>query len=209
MFFIKFVFVLEIIYFLEKPNKTMKLIAIIIAMFSACFGKVKTRPVNMEAPNKTFYDFSAKAINGKPIDFSKYKGKKVLVVNVASECGYTPQYKDLEALNEKHGDKVVILAFPSNEFGGQEPGSNAEIAKFCSTKFGVKFQMFEKVMVKKGKEQSPLYQWLTNKANNGWNDQDPTWNFCKYLINEKGELEKFFPSKVNPMSEEIIKAIGA
>ena len=187
----------------------MKLIAVIIAMFSACFGKIKTKPAIIEKPAKTLYDFKAKAIDGKTIDLSKYKGKKVLIVNVASECGYTVQYKDLETLNEKHGDKVVILGFPSNEFGGQEPGSNAEISKFCSTKFGVKFQMFEKVVVKKGKGQSPLYQWLTNKNENGWNDQQPSWNFCKYLINEKGELEKFFPSKVTPMSEEILKAIGA
>jgi glutathione peroxidase len=105
-------------------------------------------------------------------------------------------------LNNKYGDKVTILGFPANNFMGQEPGSNEEIKGFCQKNYGVTFQMFEKVSVK-GKDVHPLYQWLSDKALNGWNDQAPSWNFCKYLINEKGELVKFFPSKVAPMSDEI------
>ncbi|MFN0049828.1 MAG: glutathione peroxidase [Cytophagales bacterium] len=154
------------------------------------------------APMKSFYEFKLNDINGTPIDFSVYKGKKVLIVNVASQCGYTPQYKDLEELHEKYGKKITILGFPANNFGGQEPGTNKDIASFCTKNYGVKFQMFEKVSVK-GSDASPLYLWLSSKDQNGWNDSEPTWNFCKYLVNEKGELIKFFKSGVNPMSSDI------
>ena len=157
---------------------------------------------------KSFYDFKMKDIEGKMVDFSRFKGKKVLIVNVASKCGYTSQYKDLEALHEKYGEKVTILGFPANNFMGQEPGTNEEIAQFCQKNYGVKFLMFEKISVK-GKDQAPLYQWLSKKEENGWNDQEPTWNFCKYLINEKGELVKFFKSGVNPMDEEIVSLINS
>jgi len=155
---------------------------------------------------KSFYDFKMKAIDGKEIDFSTYKGKKVLVVNVASKCGYTPQYKDLEELYKKYKDKLVILGFPANNFLHQEPGENSEIASFCEKNYGVTFQMFEKISVK-GKDQDALYHWLSHKEENGWNDDAPSWNFCKYLINEKGELVKFYKSSVNPLSDEIIKEI--
>jgi glutathione peroxidase len=157
-------------------------------------------------PAKSFHDFKMKSIDGQEIDFKKYKGKKVLVVNVASECGFTKQYADLQQLHEKHGDKVVILGFPANNFGGQEPGTNAEIKQFCSSKFGVKFQMFEKISVK-GDDMHPLYQFLSTKDQNGTVSEAPSWNFCKYLINEKGEVVKFFGSRVNPMSDELVNLI--
>ncbi len=150
-----------------------------------------------------FYSFTIPSLDGKEIDFSKFKGKKVLVVNTASECGYTPQYADLQKLHEAHGDKVVILGFPANNFGGQEPGSNEEIASFCQKNYGVSFQMMEKVSVK-GDDQHPLYQWL---AKNSPNHEEPSWNFSKYLINEQGEVVAFYPSKVKPMGEEILAAI--
>jgi glutathione peroxidase len=130
----------------------------------------------------------------------------VLLVNVASKCGLTPQYKDLQALHEKHGDKLVILGFPANNFMGQEPAANSEIGEFCQKNYGVSFQMFAKISVK-GSDQHPLYQWLTTKAQNGWNDQNPDWNFAKYLVNEKGELVKFFPARTLPMSNEVLEAI--
>ncbi|GGF37602.1 glutathione peroxidase [Echinicola rosea] len=155
---------------------------------------------------KSFYDFTVKDIDGKEVDLSQYKGQKVLVVNVASKCGYTPQYEDLQKLNEEYGDKIAILGFPANNFGGQEPGSNEEIKKFCTGNYGVTFPMFEKVSVK-GVDKHPLYRWLSDKSQNGWNDQEPTWNFCKYYIDENGELKHFFQSAVNPMDEEIIKLI--
>jgi glutathione peroxidase len=159
-------------------------------------------------PTQSFYDFKMLAIDGTEIDLSKYKGKKVLVVNTASKCGFTPQYKDLEALHQKMGDKLVILGFPANNFMGQEPGSNTEIASFCQKNYGVTFQMFEKIDVV-GKNQHPLYKFLSDKTLNGWNDQAPSWNFCKYLIDENGRLIKFYKSGVNPLDDEILNAVNS
>jgi len=147
-----------------------------------------------------------KSIDGKEVDFSTYKGKKILIVNVASECGFTPQYSDLQKLHITKGDKVTILGFPSNDFGGQEPGTDAEIKSFCTKKYNVSFEMFAKVTTK-GKDISALYQWLSTPELNGWNNESPTWNFCKYLINEHGELLAFYPSSVNPMSEELLSKL--
>jgi glutathione peroxidase len=138
------------------------------------------------------YDFKMNSIDGELIDFAKYKGKALLIVNVASKCGYTPQYADLEKLHEQYGDKVVVLGFPANNFGGQEPGSNLEIAEFCQKNYGVKFQMFEKISVK-GDDQHPLYQFLKEKTGS-----EPSWNFCKYLVKPDGTV-KFYPSKVKPL----------
>jgi glutathione peroxidase len=156
--------------------------------------------------SKSFYDFKLRSIEGKEIDFSTYKGKKVLIVNTASECGYTPQYDELQQLHETHGNKLTIIGFPANNFGGQEPGSNEDIGAFCRKNFGVTFQLFEKSEVV-GTDQNPLYQWLTHKEQNGWNDEKPNWNFCKYLVNEKGELVKFYSSAVNPMSDELVSLL--
>lgn len=184
----------------------------IIMFFSSCFAKEGTLskpPTNtMATAQGSIYDYKVKTIDGKEIDFSQYKGKKLLIVNTASECGYTPQYADLQKLHEAHGDKVVILGFPCNDFGGQEPGSGKDIQTFCQKNYGVTFQMFEKVQVK-GDGKAPIYQWLTDKNKNGWNDKSPAWNFSKYLINEKGELVKFYPSSASPMGKEILDAIGA
>ena len=146
------------------------------------------------------YDFTKNSIDGRPIDFSRYKGKNLLIVNVASKCGFTPQYADLEKLHELYGDKVVVLGFPANNFGGQEPGSNEEIAEFCQKNFGVSFQMFEKISVKGG-DQDPLYAWLKEKTG-----QEPSWNFCKYLVKADGTV-KFFDSKVNPLDKQILNEL--
>lgn len=145
----------------------------------------------------SIYDFKMNSIDGEVIDFSKYKDKNLLIVNVASKCGFTPQYADLEKLHENFGDKVVILGFPANNFGGQEPGSNEQIAEFCQKNFGVKFQMFEKISVKGG-DQHELYKWLKEKSGS-----EPTWNFCKYLVKPDGTV-KFFASNVNPMDKAIV-----
>ena len=132
----------------------------------------------------------------------------LLVVNTASKCGYTPQYEGLEKLYRRYGERgLVVLGFPSDDFGGQEPGSNRDIANFCEVNYGVSFPMFEKVTVK-GPGKAPVYQWLTDPAKNGWNEQEPLWNFCKYVINEKGELTHFFPSKTLPESPEFREAVG-
>jgi glutathione peroxidase len=142
------------------------------------------------------YDFKINSLEGKMIDFSQYKGKTLLIVNTASECGYTPQYADLQKLHEAMGEKLVILGFPANNFGGQEPGSNAQIATFCQKNYGVTFQMFEKISVK-GTDQHPLYAWLKEKTG-----QEPSWNFCKYLVKPDGTV-KFYKSSVKPIDTEI------
>ena len=152
---------------------------------------------NPKPKEMSFYDFKMKTIEGKEISLSEFKGKKVLVVNVASECGFTPQYEDLQNLHEAYGDKIVVLGFPANNFGGQEPGSNLAIQQFCTAKFGVTFQMFEKISVL-GKDRASLYEWLEKESGKA-----PNWNFCKYLIDENGKVTAFFPSSVNPLDEAI------
>jgi glutathione peroxidase len=164
-------------------------------------------PVTHAAPTKSLYDFTVKSLDGKPVALSGFKGKKVVILNTASKCGFTPQYADWEQFYKQHGDKVVVLGFPSGSFANQELGSSEEIAQFCQKNYGVSFPMFEKVDVK-GDSKSPLYKWLTTKELNGWNDKEPTWNFCKYVINEKGELTNFFASKVKPDDAEFKKAIS-
>lgn len=154
----------------------------------------------------SIYDFKVEALDGGKIDFAKFKGKKILIVNTASECGYTPQYEDLQKLHEKYKGKLVIVGFPSNDFGKQEPGTNKEIATFCKKNYGVTFLMAAKVEVK-GDDKAPIYHWLTEKEHNGLETTTVKWNFQKYLINEKGRLTNVFYSKTKPMSEEMIKAI--
>lgn len=167
---------------------------------------VATKPTNVTVKG-SFYDFKMNTLDGKPFDFSQFKGKKVVLINTASKCGYTPQYADWQKFHETYGSKVVVIGFPANNFGGQEPGSNGEIASFCQKNYGVTFQMMEKISVV-GSDQHPLYQWLSKKDLNGWNDKAPTWNFCKYVINEKGEVTHFFASGVKPTDAEFKKAVG-
>lgn len=156
---------------------------------------------------KTVYDFTLNDISGQPVPLSKYRGKKLLLVNTASECGYTPQYKELEELSRQHGGQVTVLGFPANNFGGQEPGSDAQIATFCEKNYGVTFPLFSKISVA-GPDAAPLYQYLGSKARNGVTDEKPTWNFCKYLIDETGHVVAFYPSSVKPLGEELLTAIG-
>jgi glutathione peroxidase len=173
-----------------------------------CKQVIKSRPTDGTAhlPSKSVYDIKMKDLEGNTIDFSVYKGKKLLIINTASKCGYTPQYADLEKLHKMYGEKIVLLGFPANDFLHQEPGSNKEISEFCQKNYGVTFQIFEKVHVV-GKDQCELYNWLTKKELNGWNDQAPSWNFCKYLVNEKGDLIRFYPSAVKPLSKELVNDI--
>ncbi len=170
-------------------------------------SEMASAPKNAVAPTKSLYDFTVKSLDGKPVALSGFKGKKVVILNVASKCGFTPQYADWEKFYKENGDKIVVLGFPANNFGSQEPGTSEEIGTFCQKNYGVTFPMFEKVDVL-GTNQAPLYKWLTTKSLNGWNDKVPTWNFCKYVINEKGELTNFFASNVKPDSPEFKKAIG-
>jgi glutathione peroxidase len=156
----------------------------------------------------TIHSFKVESIDGKIIDFSDFKGKKILIVNVASECGYTKQYAQLQELYELHQDKLVIIGFPSNDFGGQEPGTAEEIQQFCSSKFGVTFPLTAKVNIKSSPVH-PIYEWLTQKSKNGVLDAEVNWNFNKFLIDENGKLEKALGSSVTPMDEDILNWIGA
>lgn len=152
--------------------------------------------------SKSIYDFKVEGLEGGTIDFSAFKGKKILIVNTASKCGYTPQYEGLQKLYDTYKDKLVIVGFPANNFGGQEPGTNSEIKEFCKKNYGVSFPMAAKVSVK-GDDTAPIFKWLCNKAENGVLDAEIKWNFGKFLLDEKGNLIQYFPSKVEPMSEEI------
>lgn len=155
----------------------------------------------------SFYDFKVKDIDGKEFDFSSLKGKKVMVVNTASLCGNTPQYEALENLYKEYGNqKFVIIGFPANNFGSQEPGTNAEIKTFCTSKYAVTFPMMSKISVK-GEDMSPLYKWLTSKKLNGVKDSEVKWNFQKYLIDEKGNLVEVVDPKTKPNNEEILSWI--
>lgn len=156
---------------------------------------------------KTLYDFKVKDIDNKEFDFSTLKGKKVLIVNVASKCGFTPQYAQLEELYKKYKDKgFVVIGFPANDFEQQEPGSNEDIKKFCTGNYGVTFPMMSKISVT-GKNKAPIYKWLTEKSENGKLNSKVLWNFQKYFIDENGKLVNFALSKVSPMSVEITQWI--
>ncbi len=155
----------------------------------------------------SFYNFKVDDIDGNTFDLSSLRGKKILVVNTASKCGFTPQYEQLQEVYEKYGgDDFVIIGFPANNFANQEPGSNEEIAEFCQKNYGVTFPMMSKISVK-GDDMHPVYQWLTEKSENGVLDSEVKWNFQKYLINEKGELISMLESKVRPDDEKIISWI--
>jgi glutathione peroxidase len=158
--------------------------------------------------NMSVYDFKVPALDGGTIDLSSFKGKKLLIVNTASKCGFTPQYADLEKLYETYKDKLVIVGFPANNFGSQEPGTNSEIKEFCKKNFGVTFPMAAKVDVV-GDNISPLFKYLTAQANAiGVESPVIKWNFTKFLLDENGKLIAVFPSKVTPMSEEITKYLN-
>lgn len=155
------------------------------------------------ASAQSIHSFKVKSIEGGQIDFSKYKGKKIMIVNTASKCGYTPQYEQLQKVYSQYKDKLVIVGFPCNQFGGQEPGSNAEIVEFCQKNYGVNFPLADKVDVK-GNTQSPIYQWLTQKVKNGVLDATIGWNFNKFLLDENGKMLAYFPSNVKPDSDTIL-----
>lgn len=188
----------------------MKKISLFIAILilSSCQNQAQNniKPMESQTPvqTQTIYQFKVTDLYGKEFDFSTLKGKKLLIVNTASECGLTPQYKDLEAIYSKYKDKnFVIIGFPANNFGSQEPGSNEQIAKFCQMNYGVTFPMMSKISVK-GKDIHEVYKFLTQKDKNGLQDSQVEWNFQKYLINEEGELIKVLSPRVLPTDSEIV-----
>ena len=157
--------------------------------------------------SKTVYDYKLTTIRGEELDLSTFKGKKILLVNTASECGFTPQYKQLQELYENFKDRLVIIGLPCDDFGGQEPGSEKQIEQFCEVNFGVTFPLTAKVRVL-GADAHPLYRFLTSKALNGYKDSEVKWNFQKYLIDEHGELMKIFSPQIDPMSEDVVKYLA-
>ena len=158
----------------------------------------------LKTGSPTIHSFKVKGIDGGTIDFSKFKGKKILVVNTASKCGYTPQYEALQKVADQYKDKLVIVGFPANNFGAQEPGTDGEIVEFCKKNYGVTFPLASKISVK-GDDTAPIYKWLTSKTENGVLDATISWNFNKFLLDENGKMIAYFPSKVTPDSEEITK----
>ena len=177
-----------------------------IAFLQSCNNQKTERSVaqTKEMKGTTIYDFQVESLEGGKINFADYKGKKILIVNTASECGFTPQYEGLEKLYEEYKDKLVIVGFPANNFGGQEPGSNAEIKTFCQKNYGVTFPMAAKVSVK-GDDIAPIFKYLTEKDLNGVKNSNIMWNFTKFLIDEKGTLIDNFASTTTPTSESITK----
>ncbi len=154
----------------------------------------------------SIHRFSVNGLDGKAIDFSSFKGKKILVVNTASECGYTPQYQQLEELHEQFSDRLTVVGFPCNDFGGQEPGEAGEIAAVCQRNYSVSFPMAEKVAIL-GPSPAPVYRWLTRKEENGAFDSTVSWNFQKYLLDEDGRLVSMFAPSVSPLDEGLLAAI--
>jgi len=178
--------------------KKITLLFSLLAVFAA---------VAFVAPPKNFFNFKAKDIIGQEVSLSQYKGKVVLVVNLATQCAFTPQYRDLQALYEKYGEHgLVVLGFPSNSFGGQEAGTNEEIKQFCTQKFAITFPMFSKISVT-GDDIHPIYQFLTNKTENGKFDAPVEWNFQKFLIDRDGNVVKCYKSKVKPLNKDLTEEI--
>jgi glutathione peroxidase len=202
----------------QKMNKITCCLIFLLALSSCNPREIQHRPnTNIQKSEilnvanisnmQNFYDFKVRSLDGEEMDMAQFKGKKIVVLNVASECGYTPQYADWENFYKANKEKIVVVGFPCNQFGGQESGSNADIKSFCQKNYGVSFPISEKIDVK-GSNKAPIYAWLTDKNANGWCDKEPSWNFCKYLINEKGELVEFFASSIKPDNEEFLKAIA-
>ncbi|SDR89376.1 glutathione peroxidase [Winogradskyella sediminis] len=156
------------------------------------------------AATQSVYNIAINSIQGQPIDLHQFRGKKILFVNVASKCGFTPQYRDLQKLQDKYKETLVIIALPCNQFGKQEPGTAEEIQEYCEINYGISFLITEKIKVK-GADQHPLYQWLTKKALNGKQNTTVKWNFQKYLIDENGEFLNYYYSITNPTSSRITK----
>lgn len=189
-------------------KKLTTLISLVVGLLLGCQHKVIEKPESEPMENRpNIYRFKVKDLSGKDFDFATLKGKKIMIVNTASKCGLTPQYKDLQALYEKYKDQnFVIVGFPANDFMSQEPGTNEEIAEFCQVNYGVTFPMMSKISVK-GKDMAPIYEFLTQERLNGFADSEVEWNFQKYLINAEGQLEKVVGPRITPMDKEIVSWI--
>lgn len=188
-------------------QKILKTVYPVFMWLSRVTGSRHSSLVNDKTPAVSFYDLQATLNNGSLLSFAALKGKKVLLVNTASNCGYTDQYAALQKLFEEQKEKLVVIGFPANDFMQQEKGSDEQIAEFCKVNYGVSFQLVKKSSVIKGPDQNPVYQWLTDPAKNGWNEKQPEWNFSKYLIDENGVLKGYYSPSISPMSKEFMDAL--
>ncbi len=159
-------------------------------------------------PLESFFELSIELNNGKVISLKKYKGKKILLVNTASDCGYTAQYSELQKLSVRFKEALVVIGFPANDFKEQEKGTDNEVATFCKKNFGISFPLAKKTKVLKSPDQNEVFYWLSHKKSNGWNDKVPSWNFSKYLVNEQGILTHYFDASVSPLGPVVIEAIS-
>lgn len=191
----------------QKISKAMYPLLMGVTKLFGKNSKTMNNEQGVTAPNSV-YDLTVTLNNGEPLALSSLQGKKILLVNTASDCGYTNQYEDLQKLSEQFKDKLVIIGFPANDFHEQEKGSDEEIAQFCKVNFGVSFPLARKSVVIKSPDQNPVFEWLTHKARNGWNEQEPSWNFSKYLVNERGVLTHYFDPSVSPTSQVVTAAIA-
>ncbi len=191
---------------IHSKNMTVrqKILKALYPAFMRLSNKKAKTLTGSKQPITSFYSLKSVLNNGSAYDFSQLKDKKILLVNTASNCGYTNQYDELQKLSEQFPDKLIILGFPANDFKEQEKGSDEEIAQFCKVNFGVTFPLMKKSVVVKSNEQNDVFKWLTDSTKNGWNNQSPVWNFSKYLVNENGVLTNYFDPSVSPLSEEII-----
>jgi glutathione peroxidase len=190
-------------------QKILKAVYPVLMAATKLFGK-KTKMVNNEksvTPPQSLYDLAVTLNNGDTLSLASFRGKKILLVNTASDCGYTNQYGDLQKLYQQYNDRLVIIGFPANDFKEQEKGSDTEIAAFCKVNYGVTFPLAKKSVVIESPDQNAIFQWLTQKAKNGWNEQVPSWNFSKYLVNEQGVLTNYFDPSVSPLGAAITTAI--
>ena len=196
---------------MKIKQRIMKAVYPMILAATRLMGKNSKVLVNGKKvkPIQSFYDLQVELNNGKILPMLQFKGKKVMLVNTASDCGYTDQYKDLQKLYEAYGDKLVIIGFPANDFHEQEKGTDDQIAQFCEINYGVTFPLAKKSVVLRKNEQNPVFAWLTHSNLNGWNEVEPTWNFSKYLVNEEGMLIDYFDPSVSPTGNTVIKAIEA
>jgi glutathione peroxidase len=189
-------------------QKVLKTIYPAFMWVTKILGKNTKELSGSKIPPISFYTLKGLLNDGSMLDFGTLKGKKVMLVNTASDCGYTDQYTALQQLSDQYKDKLVVLGFPANDFKEQEKGTDVEIAQFCKANYGVTFSLMQKSSVIKSPQQNTIYQWLTDELKNGWNNKAPSWNFSKYIVNENGVLIKYFDPSVSPLSKEVVKAIN-
>lgn len=190
-------------------QKVLKAIYPAVMWYTKLRGKNVTELKNeQKQPLVSFYSLKGVLNNGDTLDFASLKGKKVMLVNTASDCGYTEQYDALQKIYNENMNKLVVLGFPANDFKQQEKGTDEEIARFCKINFGVTFPLMKKSIVKKIEGQNEVFKWLSDSALNGWNNKPPSWNFAKYIVNEEGVLTNYFGSSISPTGKDVMEAIN-